>query len=440
MNRVAKHTLRFAAVLAVIVLAVVLLVSPVATWLVNRYGEQWTGRQIEVESVSVNVFAGTVKARNLNVSESVPDDGRFIHVGRLYADLRMTALLQKTIKLDSLYFGHFFVRIDQDSDRFNFTDLIERFASSDTIQDETESAADTTKSGWGVILSHIKFENSAVHYRDIPLSARFDLKDISLYIPEINLSTMRTMMGLDFEFEEGGTFGTQLVYDDATHNYDLQLWVNQVPLTYGLPYMRQYLYADSVQGTISTELRILGNTDHLIQLDLSGKVNGHDWALYSNDSLPIIQFDSVEVALRGINLSNKELKMGNLALSGLQTSYTLFDDSTTNWSRIVLPDDDEWVAADSSDLGNMPEEELMEAEIDVEAFPEDSIPWHLVVDRMAISHVALNYADSTMSPAFRYGVSDLTVDVRNFDTDKINTANVLARLQQKRGTQTQMAG
>ncbi|MBP5318807.1 MAG: DUF748 domain-containing protein [Paludibacteraceae bacterium] len=430
MKRVAKGLLWTFGVLLLLLVAAVLLAPSVAKWGINHYGESLTGRKLQVESVQLNVLTGTVKIKDFTMYEANPDSGRFIHLTRLYTDVRMTALPGGRLELDSVYFGQLSVHIDQNQDFFNFTDLIERFASSDTL------AADSTSAGskpLPIVLRNIKFAGSSVRYRDIPLGATFDLRDISLYIPVIDLTDLRAMLGLHFEFERGGVFSTELLYDDRTHNYDLQLKLADLPLSYGLPYMRQYLYADSVRGRMSTELRIQGNTDHLIQLDLSGKVHCRDLEFYALSEAPVFAFDSLEVALRGIDLAGKKLMVSNLALADLHTSYMVYPDSTTNWSRIVRPSDEELLVADSSEVAEYPDEELMEAalELDSDIQYDEPSDWHLVADRVNLSQIGVVYVDSTLAEPFRYELSGLQLAMRNFDNQQQNTAEMQGVLQQK---------
>ena len=53
-----------------ILMVVILLISPIAKYLVEKYDEQYTGRQIKMDWIYVNPFTGYVHISNLKIYES----------------------------------------------------------------------------------------------------------------------------------------------------------------------------------------------------------------------------------------------------------------------------------------------------------------------------------------------------------------------------------
>ena len=408
--------------LAAFVALVVFSISPLAKWTVNHYVGPLIGRELHVETVRINLFSGEVDVRDLQVQPAPGDSGRFLYLGHLYADLRMTALPMGRIETDSILVDHLYVTIKQQGERFNFSDIVERFQSDEEEEVEPEDP-DTTGGSLPLVLRHIHLYRSHIHYEDLAVESRVDLNDISLRIPVIDLTDLNAVLGLDFQFAEGGSFKTEVGYDDDTHDFDFAIKVNQLPLIYALPYVRQYVMLDSLSGALSTELHLLGNLEHLSKVTMAGNIELDQVYAGDADRQELMRFDSIHVQMAGLDLERHHLHFQRVAVSDVSTRYVVYPDSTSNFSRLF----DGLDPVDPDSLAGYEEDDVMEVEVEA---PEDTLsaPWHLMVDDLQIIRIQAEYRDETMDPPFRLTVSDLVLQSHEFDTQEENSVLMHARV------------
>lgn len=125
---------RAAIVLGIILLTffILLLVflSPLAKYFIQKYDDKILGRKIEVGWVYVNPFTGYVYIRNLRVYEP-NGDTLFFKANGVSADFSMLKLFSKTYEISSLTVYKPWGHIVQNQRRINFQDIIDHFRPKD---------------------------------------------------------------------------------------------------------------------------------------------------------------------------------------------------------------------------------------------------------------------------------------------------------------------
>ena len=119
-----------------IVLAIIiflLLLSPIAKYLVGKYVEKYTGRQVKMSWIYVNPFTGYVYISNLKIYESktrpgfMKNDSISLTARSLSANFDMLKLLSKTIEITEAKLNQPRGIIIQNNKELNFSDLIRLF-------------------------------------------------------------------------------------------------------------------------------------------------------------------------------------------------------------------------------------------------------------------------------------------------------------------------
>src|SRR5580692_1218906 len=73
-SRLKKIFLITAGIILLIVVVVILCISPITKYLVEKYSVKYTGRQIKMDWAYVNPFTGHIYLSNLKIYESLPAD------------------------------------------------------------------------------------------------------------------------------------------------------------------------------------------------------------------------------------------------------------------------------------------------------------------------------------------------------------------------------
>ena len=123
------------------VVVIILLISPITKYLIEKYDEKYTGRQIKMDWLYLNPFTGYIYISNLKIYESKnvtsfrDGDSIFFSAKGLSANFAMLKLLSKTIEISELTLDHPKGIIIQNKRDFNFSDLIKKYTpeKTDTI-------------------------------------------------------------------------------------------------------------------------------------------------------------------------------------------------------------------------------------------------------------------------------------------------------------------
>src|SRR5882724_11785461 len=103
-----------------IVVLVILFISPITKYLVEKYDEKYTGRQITMDWAYVNPFTGYVHFSNVKIFE-LHSDSVMLSVSGLTGIFSMRKLLSGYYEIRELTLHHPWGNIVQDKKEFNFT-------------------------------------------------------------------------------------------------------------------------------------------------------------------------------------------------------------------------------------------------------------------------------------------------------------------------------
>lgn len=383
-------------------------ISPIAESYIEKNSKELIGRKAEMGDLSVNLFSGRLKIEDFTLYES-NDTTPFVSFNLLDVNLKMLGLLGHKVEIEHVLLSHADITVIQNGDKFNFSDIIDFFS-------DTTATADTLEepSSWAVIINDIHLDHSFLCYKDQEIGSEWNLKDISIIIPGIDLSDLQADMGLHLDFLNGGQLATNIKYDTDKSLYDLQLHIKNFQLSPILPYLQQSLNVENVTGTFSSDLAIKGSTEHVLNLDVNGDIRIKDFCLVDSLHKNVAAFDSVYTSIRHIDLINNKIELNKLHILGFKSYYELFQDTTDNFTLLIKADTT--AAQDSTD---------QIAQTDT--IPEQ--PFSLIIDDLQINNSEFLYTDNTLPQQFNYTISDIQVSAQKFNLNEKNDVTLTALLQ-----------
>ena len=187
MKKAFKIPLILLGAIVVLLLLVTLLTGPIAKHYVEQHDKELIGRELNIGKLNANLFSGKLKIKDLTLFE---DDGNtpFVSFERFETKIGWRDLFNHRLMVKQATLSGLNVNVEQDHDWFNFNSLLEQFVSDSTKEES---------SGYGLILNDIRIEKSDFRYTDLALFSELLLRDISLHIPSIDFSDMKTDIGLD---------------------------------------------------------------------------------------------------------------------------------------------------------------------------------------------------------------------------------------------------
>lgn len=402
MKKVVKIPLIVLGSIIGLLLVVLLLLSPIAKSYLEKHDQELMGRELSMGKLWVNPFSGTVKIKDLTLYE---EDGAtpFVHFDRFTTTIKLRELLNHRLWVKRATLSGLNVNVEQNRDWFNFTSLLEQFPS-DTTQ--------TKSSGIGLVFNEINIENGSIRYADLSLGNELLLRDIALLIPSIDLSEMKTDVGLDLSLADNATLHTNLRLSENGKKYFINLKINHLGLEIIEPYLQQNFPVDLLKGWADLDLEAEGITDHIMDFDMKGSLVLNDVALQDTDERPLGVVDSIFAEIKRLQLNDKVLDLGTLHLSGLKAQYKVEADSTSNFDFLFQRDTTE-----------------MALELDtVSVVDEEPKSWKISIDDLALNQAEMLYEDNTLPKVFHYEISDINLTSKRFTLDGNNSIQLQAML------------
>lgn len=393
-----------------LLLVMLLLVSPVAKRYIEKHDKELIGRELRIGRLWVNVLSGTVKIDNLTLYE---DDGitPFASFSHFDTRIKVFDLLHHRIWVKHALLSGLNVNVEQDRTWFNFSSMVDHFAS-DRPKNEKSN-------GYGLVFNDISISESYIRYADLAIGSEFHLRDIAIRIPYVDLSDMKTNVGLDLCLADSATLHSDLKLSENAEEYFINLKINGLGVDIIEPYLQQTLAVDSLAGHFFMDVAVEGRTEHILDFDLNGDLSFTDLSLQDTLGHSLGHIDAVTAHIDRLNLEQNVLEVNKLHLSKLNTSYIINADSTTNFDLF---------------LGHAKHRDttVFEKVIDTVAAQIEQVQekkvLSIVIKDLEMDGINIEYQDITIPDTFRYAVSDMSLVSENFTLRGSNAVRVEALL------------
>ena len=394
-----------------LLLTAVLLVSPITKWYIEKHDKELIGRELTVGKLWVNVVSGTVKINDLTLFE---DDATtpFVSFDHFDTQIKVWDLLSNRLWVKHALLSGLKVNVEQDRTWFNFDSMVQHFAS-----DEPKEKSGT--SNFGLIFNNITIEKSFLRYTDLDIGSEFNLRDIAIQVPFVDLSDMKTNVGLDLCLADRATLHTDLHLSQNAEEYFINLKINDLGVDIIEPYLQQTLAVDSLLGSISLDLSAKGRTEHILDFDMQGDIVLNDLSISNGEGYKLGHIDSIWTNIGRFNLNQNILTLNNLYLSGLETAYIVNADSTTNFDFF---------------LGHVQHQDttVFEKVIDTVAAAIEEVQERktlsIGVNELRLEGINLEYQDHTLPNPFIYEISDICITSNQFTLTGNNAVHLEALL------------
>ena len=411
MKKAVKISLIVVGCILILLLAAVLLVSPIAKWYIEKHDKELIGRELTIGKLWVNVVSGTVKLEDVTLYE---DDAKtsFVSFDHFDTRIRVRDLFDNRLWVKHALLSGLKVNIQQDRTWFNFDSMVQHFAS-----DEPKEPSEP--SNFGLIFNDITIEKSYLRYTDLDIGSEFNLRDIAIHVPYVDLSDMKTNVGLDLCFADSATLHTDLRLSQNAEEYFINLKINDLGIDIIEPYLQQTLAVDSLLGQLSLDLSAEGRTEHILDFDMTGDIVLNDLSLCDSDGQRLGHVDSIWTDIGRFNLNQNVLNLNSLHLSGLNTAYIVNADSTTNFDLF---------------LGHVHHKDttVFEKVIDTVAAAIEEVQERktlaIGIDELRLEKINLEYQDHTLPNPFIYEITDIRVTSRQFTLTGDNAVRLEALL------------
>ena len=410
MKKAVKIPLIVLGSILVLLLIALLLVSPIVKNYIEKHDKELIGREVSIEKLRVNLLTGKVTVNDLTVYE---DDGTtpFTTFDELEMKVKVFDLFRNRLWVKHGRLSGLKINVEQDRTWFNFNSILEHFASDESSSEES--------SGIGVVLNDFEIERSVFHYTDLAVGSEFQLRNIAVRIPFVDLSDLKTNVGLDLNFADNATLHTDLKLSDNAKEYCINLKLKNLGVDVIEPYLKQSLAVDSLQGRFSMDATVKGRTEHILDFDLTGDMAFDQLSCQGDQGNQLGYIDSIRIKINRFNLNDNILELKSMHLSGLNTTYIVNSDGSTNYDLFqgYQHHNDTTVFEKVIDTVTSQIDEVQETK-----------PFRISINELVMDGSCIVYQNNTLPEPFDYEISDINVQSNHFTLDGNNTVKIDAQL------------
>ena len=409
------------------------------------HSEEYIGRKVAIESVSLSPLTWTINVDNFALLER---DGTtpFVSFEKFRINLNPTRIITGTASVEEIYLKGLYVHVVQSGERFNFSDILDKVAAMDSSTTETvdTTATDSTvminaaeiAEGLPVSISvkNIALENGNIIYEDAKVGSKIHIKDFGVAIPAVYLSNKQTDVGVSLKFATGGDLNVKVTVNAATNDFDVNVGLKDFALAAGKPYLNDFVNIKDFDGKVSVDMDIQGNLNSILSSNVKGIVSV-DSVVITEVGDKTIGAKHVGVGISEANLDKFKFRIDSVVVDGAFAHLDLYKGGKTNIDVLLTPKSKAAKAkADTSatDSTAIPLDSLVapapegSEQDSAKAKAEPAKKLDAIVAKLLVQNTTVTANDYTLSKPFNYKVSAITVTGSNINFDKPCNVNVSA--------------
>lgn len=383
-------------------------ISPIAKYLIEKYDVTYTGREIRMGSLFLNFFTGSATIKDFVLYEK---DGKtpFFKASKLETRIVLKKILVGTYDITRVQSVNPEVTIIQTGNRFNYDDLVR------TIAGDTKDTATKTKTDpLHLFIRNIDISNYAITYINKSPYTKIAINKGYVRIPLIAWDDPKLNVAAGFSFLTGGSLDTQTDYNEKSGAYHTTASLKEFNLSMLYPYLKDYMKVKSLDGLLSTTLRVNGNANTPQKIAANGSIALANLSIVDNVGEKLIACEKTEVVVDSINTEKDLYDLKTITLDKPYLKFAMYDDGF-NYERILTT---------PAEVNGAPVEETTYANVFlmIADYTQDIVKEYVVsnynADAFLVNNGKLVFTDYTMEDKFQYELDQL-----NMKSEKISSSN-----------------
>ncbi len=283
-----------AIVIAALFVLIILVISPLAKYMIEKYDEKYTGRQLDIKWLYINPFSGYVHIRNLTVFENRSNKVFFSAKG-ITVNVSITKLFSKVYEVSKFSLDEPKARIIQNGDEFNFSDILRKFSSDKEVHVDTGTVRFS--------IENIRINNGEFHYIENHVPVNYFIKNVNFQSKGKKWDV--DTIGGKFSFLSGpgsGSIRGSFSFNTKTMDYSTATIIENYDLKIVEQYMRELANYGKLKATLDANLNISGNIDDSTKLSTKGRLAIKNFHFGKDENEDYFSFDKFVVKIQEMNL------------------------------------------------------------------------------------------------------------------------------------------
>ncbi len=402
MPRVKRTLLYTTGILVLIVILIIVFLSPIVKYLVEKYDVQYTGREITMDFAVVNPLTGYIYFNDIRIHE-LKSDSVFFYSNGLGIDFALQKLFSKTYEITNLRLDGTKTIVVQSRDNYNFDDLVAKLNS---------APKDTTLPPVHFNLLDIKIRDSEFHFRDSLIPVNYFVKNLDITSEGVRWDN--DSINADFSFESGigsGTMEGHLSANLATKKYMLALKVNKFDLNIINQYLKDLTNYGTFRAFLDADFTSTGSTENDEDFTLKGNFMLSDFHFGKTRTEDYASFKRLAVGITELSPSKYIFHGDSLILDRPFFRYEKYD-SLDNLQTMFGEDGSNITAAQADSAQFNMIIEIADFVKDISRYFFDS---HYKINRLAVNNANLEYNDYSLTEKFSMALDPFTIYADSID-------------------------
>ncbi|HTB30945.1 MAG TPA: DUF748 domain-containing protein [Bacteroidia bacterium] len=325
-KRYKKIFIILASIFIIIPIIIIIFISPITKYVVEKYSVKWTGRQIKMDWAYVNPFTGYAHFNNLKIYEAPPNDssGRttsdsvFFSAEGISVDFALRKIFSKTYEITDLTIDKpTGVLILNKRSNFNFNDIILRFDTGKT---------DSTQPPLHFNILNLKMNNGVFYFHSILSKVNYFVKNV--YFESSGKRWNEDTVTGKFSLSAGegtGDINCNFAVNLKTMNYRYAIQVHKFNLSIVEQYLKDITNYGTFSATLDADLKSTGSFNDEENQDTKGRVQINDFHFGKTIKEDYLSFDKFVMVIDEVNPKEHLYHLDSLAITHPYFKYEEYD-------------------------------------------------------------------------------------------------------------------
>lgn len=403
--------------------ALIIWLGPIAEWFIEKYDNEYVGRRLEMDNLSIKLFKGHASADNVILYEA---DGttHFARIGHFDIDMDLGEVLNNHIHITRARLVDPYLCIDQNVEVFNIDDLVEFIYATYLTEEEVEEESEP----WVITLDNVTIENGHFLYYDREIEQRWELTALDAKCPRFYLDN-------HFSHIEASTIVNdvcdlagviELNYDNWDFTFDGV--GHNFPMSETFKYWVPYLNVGSVTGDVDADFQLDGNVMDIFNMHISGEAWSRGLAITASNGSNILTTNEMYVDVEDVVIEQDRYILNTLTANGFASELVFNADGTMSIDALFYEEPEVSIETTVSSVG----EDMYDVKerVTVNTATEESALDNMVI---RIGHADLkggefSYSDKTLHRPFEYKLRDISLKGDNLDMEGHNEVTMRAKM------------
>jgi len=398
------------------VVLLVIFISPVVEWTIEKYSPEYIGRQVQMNDLTINLLIGRLNIDKLQVSEANGSADTWLNCNRISGAINVPKLFVAKYELQYAIVDGLETVVLQNGNNYNFDDLLalpEKFASEKAK--EPEQKGDPVD--WQI--KNILLTNSKLRYSSTDYDIDYTASNLNIHSPVISATIPEMDFTYGFDISSGGHLEGAYRVNTDNLQYGLHFITQELNLEGTYPYVRDFIAISKLSGMLDSDLFIYGNHKNSAYFSTNGNLALSAIEVVDTLNESIAAIKKLEIEMDSIEAHTNFYDFGDITLTGPFIKFELYKDGD-NWTRLMKIAQEEGVV--SSEQASYSNPFVIIANY-LREYIKEYVVSSYYADHISLKEGSVHFSDFTLHDKFTANMDGMTMDI-----DRLNTSNDRLRM------------